>query len=361
MPAPGTRLRSWGGGTTFRLSRSRPGMQSIWRGLLPLARGFNPLLITVLAAVSGAAPLAAAAAELRGCAQRFDARSFGEAQDCFAAYAAQHPDDAEAAAYLGRAYLARRQPRPAIEWLKKAVARAPGRSDLHDWLGQAYGIAAERALVVKQFSLAVKARKEFERAVELDAGNPDACEDLIEFQIEAPPFLGGSFEQAKLHAAELARREPLRGRLAHAGIVLHQQGPAAAQAELQAAAAEFPRDPRPDVALAAAYSKGGQYERAFEALDAALRLDPDNADARDELARVAALSGQRLDQAEELLGRCLARLPAGDAAALADCHLELAAVLERHGDPARARDHYQAALRLDPASPEAQKALRRLH
>jgi tetratricopeptide (TPR) repeat protein len=333
-------------------------MKAIWRGFIPLARGFIPLAMTALSAAS---PVVAAAAELRGCERQFEERSFGEAQECFAALAALHPDDAGAAAYLGRAFLARRQPRPAIEWLKKAVALEPRRSDLHDWLGQAYGIAAERAPIVKQFSLAVKARKEFARAVELDAANLDACEDLIEFLIEAPPFLGGSFEQAKLHAADLARREPLRGRLAHAAIVQRQQGLAAAEAELQAAAAEFPRDPRPAVALAAAYSKAGQYERAFAALEAALRLDPDNADARDELARAAALSGQRLDQAEDLLARSLARLPAGDAAALSDCHFELGAVLERRGDPARAREHYQAALRLDPASPEAQKALHRLH
>jgi len=116
---------------------------------------------------------------------------------------------------------------PAIEWLQRAVARAPGRSDFHDWLGRAYGIAAQRAAVVRQLGLAVKARQEFERAVELDPANADALEDLIEFQIQAPAFLGGSLAKARAHAAELERRDPLRGRLVGAEILRRQSaGPA---------------------------------------------------------------------------------------------------------------------------------------
>src|SRR5260370_35392881 len=106
--------------------------------------------------------------------------------------------------------------------MTRGVAREPGRSELHDGLGRAYGIAARRASLVHQFGLAVKARQEFARAVELDPANPDALEDLIEFQIQAPAFLGGSFEQASRHAAELERRDPLRGRLARAEILLRQ-------------------------------------------------------------------------------------------------------------------------------------------
>jgi tetratricopeptide (TPR) repeat protein len=298
--------------------------------------------------------------EARECVRLFEARSYEEAQSCLHAYLAEHREDTAAMAYLGRTFLARRRPAPALERLKRAVARAPERADLHDWLAQAYGIAAERAPVVRQFGLAVKAGKEFERAVTLDPSNLDAVEDLIEFQIEAPVFLGGSVAKAEAHAADLERRDRLRGRLALAQVLLRSQGLAAAERELRATAAEFAADPRPQIALGVALTAAGQFGRAFDAFDAALRLDPDNADAEVELARAAALSGQRLDRAAELLDRYLRRVPPGDGAALADGHLCRGALLEKRRARGQARNEYQAALHLDPDSTVARRALRRL-
>jgi tetratricopeptide (TPR) repeat protein len=337
------------------------------------------------------------------CVRAFEAHAYQEAQECFAGRVAKQPGDAMALFYLGRTCFERRQPMPAIDWLQRAVARAPGRSDFHDWLGRAYGIAAQRAAVVRQLGLAVKARQEFERAVELDPANPDALEDLIEFQIQAPAFLGGSLAKARAHAAELERRDPLRGRLAVAEILRRrspaparpagsagspapagsagstapvgsagpagstgpagQEGPAgalAAERELRAAAVDFPGDPRPRLALAAVYEQAGRLEQAADEIEAALRLDPDSTEAHGALARVAAASGRRLARAEELLTRDLQRLPPGDDAALADCHYALGALLERQGERGQAREHYQEALRRDPGSPEARAALRRL-
>lgn len=342
------------------------------------------------------------------CVRSFDAHAYQEAQECFAAHVARQPADATALFYLGRSYYERRQPMPAIERLQRAVALAPGRSDFHDWLGRAYGIAAQRAAVVRQLGLAVKARQEFERAVELDPANADALEDLIEFQVQAPAFLGGSLAKASAHAAELERRDPLRGRLARAEILRRQPpgppgpagsagpagptgasgagapggpggpggpaapagsaGPAAqtgggalaAERELRAAAADFPGDPRPRLALAAAYEHAGRLDRAGDEIEAALRLDPDNTDAHEALARVAAASGPRLARARDLLTRDLQRLPPGDDAALADCHFALAALLERQGERGQAREHYQEALRRDPGMAAARVALRHL-
>jgi tetratricopeptide (TPR) repeat protein len=306
------------------------------------------------AAAAGSPPAAAvspAVADLEACIRLFDGRSFEEAQACLAAYRAKRPEDAVALAWLGRACLERRLAAPAIGWLEQAAARDPGRSEVHDWLGRAYGIAAERAPIVRQFGLAVKARKEFERAVALDPGNLEALEDLIEFQIRAPAFLGGSFDKARLHAAELGRRDALRGRLARDQVQLRQLGLAAAERQMQATAADFPGDPRPRLALGAAYGQAGRYEPALAALEAALRLDPHNLAAEQELARTAALSGQLLDRAAELLTGCLRRLPPGDSAELADCHYQLGALLERRGELAAAQEQYQAALRLDPGLP----------
>ncbi len=297
----------------------------------------------------------------RACIRQFEAHAFAAAQACLTARAAERPAEALALFYLGRTYYERRQTGPAIEWLGRAVARQPERSEFHDWLGRAYGIAAQRASLVRQFGLAVQARQEFARAVELDPANPDALADLIEFQTQAPAFLGGSFEQASRHAAELERRDPLRGRLARAEIQLRQPaGLPAAERLLRAAAADFPGDPRPHLALAGAFERAARFEQAADELAAALQLGPDDAEAHAAFARVAVASGRRLDRAVELLAADLERLPPEDDAALADCHYALGAVLERQGDRGRAREHYREALRRDPGLSAARAALRRL-
>jgi tetratricopeptide (TPR) repeat protein len=320
----------------------------------------------------------------RSCTRLFEARAFTAAEACLSARAATQPADGVTFFYLGRTYFERRQPGPAIDWLKRAVAREPGRSEFHDWLGRAYGIAAQRAAIVRQFGLAVKARQEFSRAVELDPANLDALEDLIEFQIQAPAFLGGSLSQASRHAAELERRDPLRGRLARSEVLLRQPerpaataapsagvgagtagprepgGLPAAERLLRAAAADFPGDPRPRLALADAYERAGRLEQAADELEAALRLDPNSAEAHDAYSRIAAALGRRLSRAEELLTGDLQRLPAEDDAALADCHYALGSLAERRGDRGRAREHYQEALRHDPGLTAARAALRRV-
>jgi len=312
-----------------------------------------PADAAIAGASAGASPprVAAGTADLEACVQLFDGRRFEAAQACLADYLAQRPADAQALAYLGRACFERRQAAPAIGWLEQAAKLDPGRSEVHDWLGRAYGIAAERAPLVRQFGLAVKARQQFELAVRLGPGDLEAREDLIEFQIRAPAFLGGSFDKATLNAAELGRRDPLRGRLAQDQIRLRHLGLAAAERQMTATTTDFPGDPRPRLALGAAYGQAGRYDAAFEALEAALRLDPQDLAALAELARAAALSGQRLDRAAELLKGCLTRLPAGDSAELADCHDQLGAVLERRGDLAEARQHREAARQLDPGLP----------
>jgi hypothetical protein len=44
--------------------------------------------------------------------------------------------------------------------------------------------------------MAKKTRKEFEKAVELDEKNYNALEDLMQYYLEAPGFLGGSKKKA---------------------------------------------------------------------------------------------------------------------------------------------------------------------
>ena len=94
-------------------------------------------------------------------------------------------------------------------------------SDYHMWLGRVIGERADRASFLSAFSLAKRARAEFEEAVRLNPANAPALADLGEFYYEAPGVVGGGTGKADAVAVQLDRVDPeraheLRGRTAEA-------------------------------------------------------------------------------------------------------------------------------------------------
>jgi tetratricopeptide (TPR) repeat protein len=320
---------------------------------------FRQILGTAILAL---APLVAGAATeaLAPGIQHFEARRFEEARKFFEPFAAQHPKDSDAAYYLGRTYFSLRKWDTAAEWLEKAAALAPRQSPVQLWLARSYGQAAQRASVFKQPGLAKKAKAAWDKAVALDPNNLDARSDLIQYYLIAPGILGGSVEKAKEQAAEIQKRDALRGAQAFATIHLNQKDFAAAERELKEAIQKAPADPRPRVVLAGIYQGQEKWDAAFETLEAALKADPDHWDALYQVGRAAALSGKRLDRGEECLKRYLTHTPSEDQAPLANTHFRLGMVYEKKGNKPLARAEYQAALKLDPTLEEAKEALAKL-
>jgi tetratricopeptide (TPR) repeat protein len=300
------------------------------------------------------------AAELAPGIELFDTRRLQEARAFFEPYAASHPDSAAAAFYLGRISLEAKQTEKAVEWLERAISLDPDNSDLHRWLARAYGAAAQTANPVAQNRYAREAKAALDRAVRLDPKNLRAREDLIQFHLSSPEFLGGSLAQARQHAEEMRKLDPVAGRMMLASIHLRLKEPAQAEGEYQAAIREAPRDLRPRMGLAYLYQSQSRWGDAFEALEGALQVDPGNWEAHYQIGRTGAFSGQRLDRAEEVLKKYLGHTPTGDDPPLAGAHFRLGMVYEKKGDLARAREHYRRSLELDPANPEVRKALERL-
>jgi len=314
-----------------------------------------------MAALLLAPVLAAAAADaLAPGIQLYDGRRYEEARKFFEPWAAKNPKDAEAAFYLGRTLLGLRKSEPAAEWLEKATALAPRRSDYFLWLGRAYGQAALEANVLRQPGLAKKTRAAWEKAVALDPANLDARDSLITFYLEAPGIMGGSVDKAKEQAAEIRKRDAVRGRLALVNIAFDQKDMATAERELKAAIQEAPADSRPRVSLSLFYQSQEKWGAAFDTLENLLKADPDNYDALYQIGRAAALSGQRPDRGEECLKRYLGHPPGPQSAPLANAHFRLGQVYEKKGSKPQARAEYQAALKLDPSLKEAKAALAKL-
>jgi len=90
-------------------------------------------------------------------------------------------------------------------------------------------------------SLAKKARKEFERAVELDEKNFSAYQALIEFDCSAPGIAGGGEDKARPEIAKLAALDPAEGHYAQGNCPSPEKDFAAAADEFTKALELHPK------------------------------------------------------------------------------------------------------------------------
>lgn len=292
--------------------------------------------------------------------QLFDSARLDEARSFFETYAAGHPKSAAAAFYLGRIHLEKKEGEKAVDWMEKAVTLDRENSDLHRWLARAYAVAAGQANSVARNSYVRDAKAELEKAVQLNPKNILALEDLANFYLRTPEFLGGSVERARQQAGALRKIDPVAGRMTLANIHFFLKEPEAAEQEYRTAVQETPGDVRPRMALGLLYQSQSRWAEAFDAFEGVLKVKPEHWAAIYQVGRTGALSGQRTDRAEECLQRYLGHTPTADEPPLAGAHFRLGMVLARKGDVARAREHYQKSLELDPGNAEVREALGRL-
>jgi tetratricopeptide (TPR) repeat protein len=300
------------------------------------------------------------ATELAPGVQLFDAGRFEEARTFFETYAAGHPKSAAAAFYLGQISLSLEDADKAVSWLEKAVDLDRDNSDLHRWLARAYGVAAGKANQVARVRYARDAKAELDKAIHLDPKNLRAHEDLAEYYLHSPEFLGGSVDKARQEAEAMRKIDPVAGRMMLANVHFARKENDQAEQEYKAAIQEVPKDLRPRIALGFLYQSQQRWDEAFETFEAALQADPESLNALYQVGRTAALSGQRLDRGEECLKKYLTFTPKGDAPPLAGAWFRLAMVYEKKGDKPKAREDYRKSLELDPSNAEARQGLERV-
>jgi tetratricopeptide (TPR) repeat protein len=292
--------------------------------------------------------------------QLFEARKFDEARSSLEAAVREDPQDARAASYLGRVYLAAGNSDRAVEWMGRSVALESANAEYHLWLGRAYGNQAMQASVLKQPSLARKVKKEFEEASRLDPDNLEARFGLIEFYLRAPGILGGNPKKADEQAKEIRRRDPLQGYRARGRIAEHRKDFDRALAQYDAAAREFPEKTEPFYWMGSLFVRENDYAKAFEIYEKLLEENPSEMNACYQIGRVASLSGQRLERGKECLTLYLQREPKPDEPSLASAHYRLGLLYEKSGNRDLARREYSAALDLEPALPDARQALKKV-
>ena len=212
-----------------------------------------------------------------------------------------------AAAYylMGRDHFMLGDYKKAAEAFERAFALEPANSEYALWLGRSYGRRAETALPFLAPKYAAKARGYFETAVALDPSNEEALNDLFDYYLEAPGFLGGGYDKAEQIAKRIAERNPAEGHLAQAKLADRRKQFDTAEEQLRRAIELAPRQVARVLDLARNLARQGRIAESEAAFDQAERLAPNSPQVRFARARTYIEQKRNLDQAKALLNQYL--------------------------------------------------------
>lgn len=204
-------------------------------------------------------------------------------------------------ALLGQCYYMLNEYKKASEALQKAVDADGSNSVYWDWLGRAYGKRAETSSFFTAPGYASKTRQYFEKAVALDPENLDAIDDLFEYYLEAPGFLGGGKDKAAKLAERIRERAPAKYHSLQARLAEKNKEWDLAERELRAAVQAAPMQPGRLIDLAKFLSRRGRYAESDAAFDQARALAPESVQLKFARARAYVEANRKLDQARQLL------------------------------------------------------------
>lgn len=189
----------------------------------------------------------------------------------------------------------------ATDAFEKAVAAAPNSSEYVHWLGRAWGRRAETGNIFVQPTYAARARQFFERAVSLNPKNGEAVNDLFDFYLEAPGFLGGGTHKAEALAKHIADLDAAEGHYALAQIADRKKEYDAAERQLRRAAELAPRQVGRILDLAKYLSKRGRVKESEAMFDQAAKMAPNSPKVLYERAATYVKEHRNLKEAREML------------------------------------------------------------
>jgi tetratricopeptide (TPR) repeat protein len=216
---------------------------------------------------------------------------------------AEPQKDARAWSLIGQAYFMQAEYKKATDAFEKALAADPNNSVFEHWLGRAWGRRAESANPIMAAAYASRARQHFERAVMLDPRNQEALNDLFDYCLQAPGFLGGGFEKAQAIAERIARLDPAEGHYARAQLADKRKEFAQAEEQLRRALELAPRQVGRVIDLAKYLSKLGRYQESDAVFAQAEKMAPESPRVLYERAETYIRDNRNLKVARQLLER----------------------------------------------------------
>jgi tetratricopeptide (TPR) repeat protein len=182
--------------------------------------------------------------------------------------------DAAALLLAGRAAYGLGDYKKATAFLEQAVARTPNSSSAWHWLGRAFGRRAETAFPLAAPGYASKARQHFEKAVQLDPANAEAVNDLFEYYLQAPGFLGGGLDKAENLLPKIKAIDPAEYEFALAKLGEARKDFQSAEQHLRRAADLAPKSVGRVLDVARFLSRRGRFQESFAWLSRADKMAP---------------------------------------------------------------------------------------
>jgi tetratricopeptide (TPR) repeat protein len=299
--------------------------------------------------------------KLQAAHQAFEASDYAKAAQLLQAAADQNPRDPQIHLLLAKTYFESQQHDAAIASAEKAVALDPQSSLYHEWLGKVYGEKAGHASMFSALSLAKKARREFEKAVELDDKNFAAHQALIEFDCSAPGVAGGGEDKARPEIAKLAALDPAEGHYAAGNCRRQKKDFAAAEAEFTKALELHPKSIELVYDIGDYSMKQSHPDLLQKVADQGQQLAP--ADPRSQFYQAVALivKKERPEESERLLNEYLKHAPVRSAFPPAwRVHEWLGRLDENQQKTPAAIREYETVVKLEPKDKYAHESLKRL-
>ena len=212
---------------------------------------------------------------------------------------------AEAHALVGQSQFMTGEYKRAAESFERALAQDPQNSQYMHWLGRAYGRQAESASVFTAPGLAVKTRQAFEKAVAMDPSNKDALNDLFEFYMDAPGFLGGGLNRAEELVTRIARIDEAEAHYASAQLADKRKDFNSAEQQLRRAMELAPRQVGRVLDLAKFLARRGRVSESDQVFVQAAKLAPNSPQVLFDRAALYIKQKRNLDEAGTLLEKYL--------------------------------------------------------
>jgi tetratricopeptide (TPR) repeat protein len=218
----------------------------------------------------------------------------------------QNANDSDSLRLLGQARYMLTDYKRAVEALDRAVSLDPRNSDNFLWLGRSYGRRAEIAFPLAAPALAVKARINLEKALELNPQNWDAVDDLFDYYLEAPAFLGGGADKAARMADLEAAHDAAQSDFDRARLAEQRKQFNEAEQHLRRAAQLAPQQVSRMVHLAAFLARRGRFDESDRMFEKAFAAAPNKPSIFYSRAHSLIDSNRNLPEARELLKKYLA-------------------------------------------------------
>ncbi|MFC1545377.1 tetratricopeptide repeat protein [Gemmatimonadota bacterium] len=293
--------------------------------------------------------------------RHFEAGRYTQARSTFEALVRDDRRNHAAAYWLGRTCLMTGEFKDAVDALESAVELRDTDVEYQRRRVEAYEKWGEDAGPVRAMGLARKWVQGLYRIIELDPAAVREREQLVGFYTSAPKlFGGGDIEKAGQFARELQALDDKRGRLAFIQIYEHEEQYNRVESEYRALLEQYSEDLEIPQELGLFYHDRERYEEAVATFLTLTERFPDYLYGWYLVGRSAAVSGRQLDTGIRCMEHYLQNESPEGSPSHAAAHWRLGMVFEHKNDLNRARQEYEASLRLEPDYQNAKDALRRI-